>query len=65
MRQLRPIDLAVGEDAVWVVNANGTVSRVDPETSTIVATIPLGRYPRLAYPEEIAAGEGVVWVTMH
>ena len=65
MRQFRPIDVAVGENAVWVVNSNGTVSRVDPETSTIVTTIPLGRYPRLAYPEEIAVGEGAVWVTMH
>ena len=65
MRQFRPLDLAVGENAVWVVSSYGAVLRVDPETSAIVTTIPLGRYPRIAYPEEIAAGEGLVWVTMH
>jgi YVTN family beta-propeller protein len=55
-----PVDVAVGEDAVWVVNQlAGTVSRIDPETNDVVATIPIGNEP-----QRIAAGEGYVWVTV-
>jgi hypothetical protein len=44
---------------------NGTVVRVDPAMSSEATTIPLGRPPLVVYPNEIAAGEGAVWVTMH
>ena len=37
----------------------GTVSRIDPETNAVVATIEVG--PR---PDHIAAGEGGVWVAV-
>ena len=57
------LDVTVGEEAVWATAGRGTVFRVDPATKSVVP-IPLGRYPRLAYPLEIAAGEGAVWVTM-
>ena len=55
-----PVDVAVGEGAVWVVNQlSRTVSRIDPETNEVVATIPIGNEP-----QRIAAGEGFVWVTV-
>jgi hypothetical protein len=56
---------AVGAGAVWLANADGTVSRVDGKTAAVVKTIPLGRYPRLAYPAGLAIGDGVVWVAVH
>jgi YVTN family beta-propeller protein len=39
--------VAAGEGAVWIVNAEaaGTVSRIDPQTNRVVATIPVGGYP--------------------
>jgi YVTN family beta-propeller protein len=60
-----PWGIAVSEGAVWVLTRNGTVVRVRPATSSVVDTIPLGRPPRVVYPNEIAAGEDAVWVTMH
>ena len=53
--------MTVGEDAVWVMNQDdGTVSRIDPDTDTVVATVQAseGRIPG----GDIAAGDGVVWV---
>ena len=53
--------LAVGEGAVWVLNqGNGSVSRIDPKTNKVVATIEAG-VPGTG--GDIAAGEGSVWVT--
>jgi YVTN family beta-propeller protein len=53
-----PTAVAVGHGSVWVANAGeGTVSRIDPETRTIVATIRLG-----ASPETIAVTDRVVLV---
>ena len=46
--------VAVGADAVWVVNADRTVSRVDPATGRLVATID-------ADAATIAAGKQGVW----
>jgi streptogramin lyase len=60
-----PVDVAVGEGAVWTANDDGTVSRIDPKTATLARTIPLGDYPRTAYPVQLAAGGGVVWVAVH
>ncbi|MDF1797966.1 MAG: hypothetical protein P1V81_02230 [Planctomycetota bacterium] len=55
-----PLFLACGEGAVWVINqGDGTVSRVDPETDTVEATIAVG----IDGPGgDIAVGEGLVWV---
>ena len=49
--------IAATEDAVWVVNPDLTVSRIDPRTNRIVARIDDVRA------ENIAAGEGDVWLT--
>jgi streptogramin lyase len=55
-----PQRLVFGFGAVWVTNSNGTVSRIDPASDQVVATIPLPRPGRR--PEAIAAGAGMVWV---
>jgi DNA-binding beta-propeller fold protein YncE len=45
-------------DAVWVLDAGGRVSRVDPRTNVIAASIPIGGHE---YPAGLAAGDGAVW----
>jgi YVTN family beta-propeller protein len=48
-----PVDLVAGEGAVWVANGlDGTVSRIDPTTYEVVATIRVSKGLR-----HIAAGE--------
>jgi YVTN family beta-propeller protein len=55
-----PSSIAVSNDAVWVANENGNpLIKIDPKTNTTVDVISLG----VGYPENIAAGEGAVWVT--
>jgi ABC-type branched-subunit amino acid transport system substrate-binding protein/tRNA A-37 threonylcarbamoyl transferase component Bud32 len=49
--------IAVSEDAVWVVNPDLSVSRIDPHSNRIVAAIDDVRA------ENIASGEGDVWIT--
>lgn len=56
----KPVRLAVGEGGVWTLNGDGTVSRVDPETSKVVATIAVGGDTSKG---DIAAGAGSVWVS--
>ncbi len=53
-----PIDVAVGEGAVWV-SGHG-VFRIDPATAEIVASFP-SQGPRLG--SRLAVGEGAVWVS--
>jgi DNA-binding SARP family transcriptional activator/DNA-binding beta-propeller fold protein YncE len=60
-----PADIAIGEEAVWTANEDGTVSRIDAKTGTPARTIPLGKYPRIAYPVQLAAGGGAIWVAVH
>jgi DNA-binding SARP family transcriptional activator/ABC-type branched-subunit amino acid transport system substrate-binding protein len=48
--------IAVTDDAVWVVNRDFTVSRIDPETNRVVATV------ADVAATSIATGEGEVWV---
>jgi YVTN family beta-propeller protein len=56
----RPVAVAVDANAVWVANAgDGTVSRIDPETSEVVATIDVGPAPA-----GVAVAHGLVWVTV-
>lgn len=65
-----PIRVAVSESAVWVTHwETGAVSRLDPDTSEVVATIPL-QLPfddfgdeRLFVPFDIVIGHGSVWVS--
>jgi YVTN family beta-propeller protein len=53
-----PVDVLVGQDAVWVANAaQGTVSRIDPATNTVTRTIRVGRNP-----VRLATGFGSIWV---
>jgi DNA-binding SARP family transcriptional activator/ABC-type branched-subunit amino acid transport system substrate-binding protein len=47
--------LAAASDAVWVVNPDQSVSRIDPRTNRVVARIQ-------AKAQTVAAGEGDVWV---
>jgi YVTN family beta-propeller protein len=55
-----PVDVAFGEGALWVANSlDHSVSRIDPGTNEVVATIDIG-----AEPVHLAAGEGAVWVTV-
>jgi YVTN family beta-propeller protein len=50
--------VAVGESGVWVSNADdNTVSRVDPSTNGVIATIPVGDHPDL-----VLEAAGSVWV---
>lgn len=50
--------VAVEAGSVWVTNhCDGTVSRIDPDTDTVVKTIDVGFYPQWW-----AAGGGFVWV---
>lgn len=60
-----PIDIAIGEGAVWTANNDGTISRADATTGELSVTIPLGKYPRIAYPVQLAVGAGTVWVAVH
>jgi len=60
-----PAAVAVGAGAVWIANDDGTLSRIDARTAAVVKTIPLGRYPRTAYPVDLATGKGVVWIAVH
>ena len=55
-----PVDVAVGEGAVWVANSLGrSVSRIDPETNDVEASIAVGNEPR-----RLTTGNGRVWVTV-
>jgi YVTN family beta-propeller protein len=54
------LDIAFGEGAVWVASYDaGTVTRVDPATGDVVATIRIG-----GHPSGIAVGANRVWVTV-
>ena len=51
--------VAVAGGAVWVANAaRGTVTKIDPRTNGVAATVPLGNAPRA-----VAAAGDRVWAT--
>ena len=53
--------LGFGEGSVWVSNfEDNSVSRIDPATNTVVATVPV-----TLNPTGIGFGAGSVWVTNH
>jgi YVTN family beta-propeller protein len=58
-----PAGIAVGAGAVWVANADGTMSRIDPNAAQglgrVVRTIRVG-----GTPSSVAIGGGLVWVTV-
>jgi streptogramin lyase len=53
--------LAVSSEAVWVTNRD-SVSRIDPQSRAVAATIPLPGGDSFD-PSDIAAGFGSIWVT--
>ena len=54
------LGLAVDRSGVWVANSlDGTVTRVDPQTNKVVATIKLGHTPSW-----VAIGGGRIWVSV-
>jgi YVTN family beta-propeller protein len=53
-----PGGITVGDDAIWVTNADDhTVSRIDLHTGTLSQTIPVA-----SEPSGITAGDGAIWV---
>jgi serine/threonine protein kinase len=52
-----PMDVAVGEGSVWVLDKDGSVYRIDPVTNKATVIRGVGQDPTA-----IAAGEGGVWV---
>ncbi len=55
-----PLDIAVGARAVWAVDIHGTVLRIDPTTTDVVARIATAPTARSA----IAYGAGAIWVAV-
>ena len=52
-------EIAIGADAVWMLERDDqTVTRVDPATNAVRATIPIGARE----PSSLAVGAGSVWV---
>jgi YVTN family beta-propeller protein len=54
--------VAAGEGAVWVENRDATVSRIDPATNTVVATVQTS-FALTGTSGWIAAGAGAVWIS--
>jgi branched-chain amino acid transport system substrate-binding protein len=53
-----PSTIAVGEGAIWVLNADDrTISKIDPDTNEVVKTFGTG-----GETTDLAVGEGAVWV---
>jgi hypothetical protein len=50
---------------VSLANGDGTLSRIDNKTASVVKTTPLGHYPQLAYPVGLTTGDGLVWMAVH
>jgi YVTN family beta-propeller protein len=56
-----PVDVTVGEGGVWVISANGTLTRIDPGTDKTTTTDASGSAP---VPMGVAVGDrGAVYVT--
>jgi YVTN family beta-propeller protein len=52
------MDVAVGPESVWVTNhCDGTLSRLDVASETVIETIELGFHPRW-----LAVDDGFAWV---
>ena len=56
--------IAYGEGALWALTGESdSIDRIDPKTSTVVETIPLGRIGEsgTGWRYRMAAGEGAIW----
>ena len=66
-----PFGLAAGAGAIWAPNiGDGTLSRIDPATNQVVATIDVGANPAdfqtvASMPIAVAASDTAVWVTRY
>lgn len=54
-----PTNIAIGDGAVWVAAAGGSISRIDPETNDVTATIPVGN-PLGG----MVVADGLVWASI-
>lgn len=55
--------LAVGGGSVWVASTPAhTVTRIDPTTNAVVATVPIGGSDPFHGPTRLAFGHGTMWV---
>jgi hypothetical protein len=52
-----PVDLALGQEAAWVVTTAERALRIEPHTNTATAEVPI------EYPVALAAGKQAVWVS--
>jgi class 3 adenylate cyclase/streptogramin lyase len=52
-----PVDVALGDGSVWVLDRDGSVRRIDPVTNEATVIETMAEDPRA-----IAAGEGEVWL---
>jgi YVTN family beta-propeller protein len=60
-----PADIGIGFDSVWVSNVwDGTVSRIDPSTDHVVATIEVGGRSESYLAGGIAPAAGSMWVAV-
>jgi DNA-binding SARP family transcriptional activator/DNA-binding beta-propeller fold protein YncE len=64
--RLRPVwMIAYGEGALWALTGESdSIDRIDPKTSAVVETIPLGRIGEsgTGWRYRMAAGQGAIWV---
>jgi YVTN family beta-propeller protein len=56
----QPVRIAAGEGSIWIVGNDNSISRIDPQTNAVTATIHLGGEE----PQVLAIGEGSVWVAI-
>jgi YVTN family beta-propeller protein len=57
-----PFGIGLAAGAVWVANSgDATVSRINPATNTVVATVQVGAPPPVF--RGLGTGQGAVWVT--
>jgi YVTN family beta-propeller protein len=52
--------ISLGEGALWVLGGDNTLSRIDPNTNRVVATIPVSEFPA-----DLAIGYGAVWASVN
>jgi YVTN family beta-propeller protein len=56
--------IAYGHGALWVMTANVHIERIDPDTNSVLARIPLERVGQVEFGEaSVAAGAGAVWTS--
>jgi DNA-binding SARP family transcriptional activator/DNA-binding beta-propeller fold protein YncE len=60
MRGIDPRAMVAGEDALWVLDSAGRVSRINARTNQVAAAFRIGAAPRS--PAGLAIGEEAVWV---